>query len=231
MAEFIPHKIINKIECRCCSHCHKWKPLLCFSKCKSRWDGLCHTCKNCKAIQQTQYRKAHYEEYIQKRRTKYLTDIKGSDRQNEYVAKYLVEHKEEIAARRRAYKERNREEIRRKDKEYRKENSARLKEKGRQYRQTEGGKLVNRLHVIKRRTMIKNLEFSLTKQDWLDILMDQNNHCAGCGTEFSDKTTPEMDHIYPVSFGGATTKDNIQALCRSCNSSKGNKINWTYNPA
>lgn len=41
--------------------------------------------------------------------------------------------------------------------------------------------------------------------------------CAWCGgTE--DLT---VDHIYPRSLGGAHTEDNLQALCRSCNSSKG----------
>ena len=31
------------------------------------------------------------------------------------------------------------------------------------------------------------------------------------------------DHIYPESKGGATTLENLQTLCQSCNSSKGTK--------
>ena len=31
------------------------------------------------------------------------------------------------------------------------------------------------------------------------------------------------DHVYPESKGGPTTFDNLQTLCRSCNSRKGNR--------
>lgn len=61
-----------------------------------------------------------------------------------------------------------------------------------------------------------------TLSDWLDIKQRYNNSCACCG--ISEATTKlEIDHILPLSKGGVHRKDNIQPLCRSCNSSKGNK--------
>ena len=33
-----------------------------------------------------------------------------------------------------------------------------------------------------------------------------------------------VDHIYPHSLGGADSEDNLQTLCRSCNSRKGAKV-------
>ena len=33
-----------------------------------------------------------------------------------------------------------------------------------------------------------------------------------------------IDHIHPVKHGGSNDIDNLQALCRSCNSSKGAKV-------
>ncbi|MFV8489589.1 HNH endonuclease, partial [Mycoplasma sp. 31_09] len=33
----------------------------------------------------------------------------------------------------------------------------------------------------------------------------------------------QVDHIYPWSKGGSTTKDNAQLLCGSCNAKKSNK--------
>lgn len=44
--------------------------------------------------------------------------------------------------------------------------------------------------------------------------------CRRCKT-WLDLT---CDHIIPESKGGATTFDNLQTLCRRCNSSKGRKV-------
>lgn len=44
--------------------------------------------------------------------------------------------------------------------------------------------------------------------------------CKSCGC--SDDLT--VDHVHPESLGGSSGLDNLQTLCRSCNSSKGCKI-------
>lgn len=44
--------------------------------------------------------------------------------------------------------------------------------------------------------------------------------CKRCG----DHRSLAADHIYPESLGGETTLENLQTLCRSCNSSKGAKV-------
>jgi hypothetical protein len=43
------------------------------------------------------------------------------------------------------------------------------------------------------------------------------NKCCACGAT-EDLT---VDHVFPVILGGKTNPDNLQTLCRSCNSSKG----------
>ena len=43
--------------------------------------------------------------------------------------------------------------------------------------------------------------------------------CSSCGS-LDDLT---IDHIKPLSRGGTNTLDNLTPLCRSCNSSKGNR--------
>lgn len=59
-------------------------------------------------------------------------------------------------------------------------------------------------------------------------------HCKLCGVETPailrgshEPTAPELDHIRPVSKGGAHTEDNLQCLCRACNSAKGDKYPYT----
>lgn len=60
----------------------------------------------------------------------------------------------------------------------------------------------------------------LTETEWRDILWKYNYQCANCGT--SEDLT--IDHIIPISRGGTNTSDNVQPLCKSCNSRKSNKL-------
>jgi len=56
------------------------------------------------------------------------------------------------------------------------------------------------------------------------ILKRDNNECQirldGCS-----KIAEEIDHIIPVSKGGRTIFNNLQASCKNCNRKKGGKIN------
>lgn len=44
--------------------------------------------------------------------------------------------------------------------------------------------------------------------------------CVYCGTHLN----LTCDHIFPESKGGETTFDNLQTMCKSCNSKKGTKV-------
>lgn len=50
-----------------------------------------------------------------------------------------------------------------------------------------------------------------------------NNTCQRCWVSVKDEPNLliEIDHITPISKGGATTEDNLQALCWRCNRTKG----------
>jgi diadenosine tetraphosphate (Ap4A) HIT family hydrolase/5-methylcytosine-specific restriction endonuclease McrA len=54
------------------------------------------------------------------------------------------------------------------------------------------------------------------------VLKRANFHCELCGIRADDKAL-EVDHIIPKSLGGADDIVNYQALCYSCNASKGNR--------
>lgn len=66
----------------------------------------------------------------------------------------------------------------------------------------------------------KNAEGSHTLTEWTDLKDSYGNVCAFCGS--NEKLT--KDHIIPLSKGGSDYIENIQPLCKSCNSKKHNHI-------
>lgn len=78
-----------------------------------------------------------------------------------------------------------------------------------------------------RRSRYKNIKNTLTENDIHLLINKQYNKCARCRKEFNEYLIYTLDHIKPVLLGGETTIENIQLLCKSCNSSKGTKtINY-----
>lgn len=54
-----------------------------------------------------------------------------------------------------------------------------------------------------------------------DLVYRRDGHaCVACGSG----ENLSLDHIWPWSKGGDDNHDNLQTLCRSCNSSKGARI-------
>lgn len=52
------------------------------------------------------------------------------------------------------------------------------------------------------------------------VLARDGHRCVKCGATES----LAIDHIYPWSLGGEDSLDNLQVLCRPCNSKKGAKV-------
>jgi hypothetical protein len=63
------------------------------------------------------------------------------------------------------------------------------------------------------------LSGAFTVGNWREVKRRQRLRCGFCGR----KKFLTIDHIVPLSRGGTNSYCNIQALCQSCNSSKGDK--------
>lgn len=57
-----------------------------------------------------------------------------------------------------------------------------------------------------------------TSVEWANLVAAMNGKCPRCGNECDDF---QKDHVVPIYQGGSDAIDNIQPLCRKCNSSKG----------
>lgn len=66
---------------------------------------------------------------------------------------------------------------------------------------------------------------------WEDVWAKGEGKCQDCGSECPkslrgtvEDLAPEVDHILPISLGGAHIAQNLQLLCHRCNNRKGNSI-------
>ena len=119
----------------------------------------------------------------------------------EAADRYYAENAERVKSRVREYQRANPRANRRRVKEWQRTNRERRREHARRYtsrKRANGG--------------------SHTVEEWLALCDAYDGKCARCGAE--EQT---LDHIVPVLLGGSNDIENIQPLCRSCNSSKGAK--------
>ena len=62
---------------------------------------------------------------------------------------------------------------------------------------------------------------NISAKQVFDMLEKQKGECVYCKKDI--RKCYQMDHIYPQSKGGPSTIDNLQLVCKKCNSSKGNR--------
>lgn len=84
--------------------------------------------------------------------------------------------------------------------------------RNRKYRQSD---LKNR----RREKILWAMEDHYTIEEWLELCKKYDNRCLAC----KQQTKLTVDHVIPLSQGGADTIDNIQPLCTSCNSRKNDR--------
>ena len=140
-----------------------------------------------------------------------------------YNQKNKLQHKENC----KIYYQENKLKITAQKKIYYQKNKLQITEKHKIYNQTASGKFFKTIRFHTRRSRTKQSPCTLTLEQWNKILEHQKNRCAICGKRFCKSRPATKDHIVPLSRGGGLTFENVQALCKSCNSSKNASIDLT----
>jgi len=79
----------------------------------------------------------------------------------------------------------------------------------------------HRIHSQNRRNRETGEKIKI--EQWKKLCEKYDNKCLSCGKS-GDYRTLTMDHVIPVMYGGKNNINNIQPLCKNCNSTKGTKI-------
>ncbi len=95
------------------------------------------------------------------------------------------------------------------------------------YRKSEAGKISNANKKGKRMSRIKSTcDNTITSQALNQLKIDQNHQCYYCKSslDFSIVRGVHLDHVIPLSKGGAHSITNVVWSCAKCNLSKGAKL-------
>ena len=82
-------------------------------------------------------------------------------------------------------------------------------------------KMSSLLYSLKRRSIENEVEFTVTKQDIREMFYE----IYGTGCKYCDKRLDirsiACDHIIPLAKKGGSTRENLQLICKTCNTRKG----------
>jgi len=179
-----------------------------FYKDKNGKYGLRGECKECT--------KNHHHNY-------YRNNIKYFKEANK---KYSLENKETISQNNKNLYERKKVYIRQHQKEYYDNNRHNILLQKKDYMKKEDVVLNRRKNEQTREARKRNLEASLTPDQWIKCKEYFNNECCYCGL----KLKLSQDHFVSISNNGEYTANNIIPSCKKCNSSKNDSYFFEWYP-
>ena len=165
---------------------------------KNECDNVCKICR---------------KEYSKKYREKHKVQVL------EYQKRYYIKHKEECLKRTRAYYWKHRPQKLKDRKKYIEEHKEAMHTYNKEWHKNNRSKTsANR---NRRRARQLKAEGTFTAEEWETLLQKCGYKCLCCG-----RTNRKLcaDHIVPLIKGGTNWIENIQPLCRNCNSEKSTKI-------
>jgi len=94
-----------------------------------------------------------------------------------------------------------------------------------QYRAENKEKVCKQRVVSKHNCQWDSSKGRFTVAEWEGVLKSAKNRCLCCHKHASETKEGKLtiDHVRPVEMGGTNKIENIQPLCKSCNTAKGHR--------
>lgn len=181
-----------------CTKCKTWRPVERFCPRILSLDGYDYNCRECGNENGRAWR------------------ARNKERVAELNREYYVANREERLAYHRKYRQANKDYFRKEIKKFRQENPNYHRDYVREWSRRNPDKI--KVQESARRAA-KRSGGRFTVAEWVAMKQRYDYHCLRCG-----RREPEIklsaDHVIPLSKGGMNTIDNIQPLCKSCNTAK-----------
>lgn len=211
-----------------CRKCGLVRPFSDFHRVKANRDGLRNTCKPC----WSEYAKAHYatnREQIQERHARNRAQHPERDRlkSRERSARQRALFPDEEREKAQLWRSANRDRTRRASRAYYARNRARRRHDARLYQQMwrQANRDLARIKDMTKRARRRTAQGSILVLAFTARqLAERMSMYAGCWMCGGPKQT--VDHVKPVSKGGAHALMNLRPACNTCNSSK--RDSWPY---
>lgn len=225
------------INMKFCNKCRVNKTVDNFSKCKSKKDGLNYCCKTCdseryfKNAEKNRERQREYSSREDVKQRAKDNKLNRKDKIKFYMLNYFKQYpKKEYdkkyyelnIEKKQNYRINNRDKIRNQSREYYLFNKERISEKHKEWKKSSSGRIAVRNYSHKRRLMYSklNLYSTITINEWNNLINKYNHCCVYCLQHEKNCGKLTIEHIVPISKGGAHCVDNIFPVCQSCNSKK-----------
>jgi 5-methylcytosine-specific restriction endonuclease McrA len=215
--------------CKICEQTYKLSPENFYRDKKAKY-GFAYICKWCSRKKLDKWteenpernKQAHAEYYqSNKERIDVLNDIWNAahaDEMKAYFAQYYQDNKESRDAQSKAWKLAHPERVKEIHDACIARNPERRRQSANEWVKSEKGRLAR----LRRRARVQALPDTLTPEQWAECLDYWNYSCAVCGK--ADKI--HADHYIPLADPKCpgTVANNIIPLCKSCNSSKCDRL-------
>lgn len=210
-----------------CNKCFETKNIDGFSKCKKNPDGFSYSCKECVKKYDKDYysknkkkikrmAKEYYEsnlETCKKSRKDYY--LKNRERFIKQFRNYYFVHKEYALEWAKNYIATHPEIAKKSQKNFKANHPERIKMFKDRWAK---GHPEKRLEYAENRRARKIANGgSISSEEWEEVKKKYGYRCLCCGRT---DVKLQMDHVIPLAKGGHHGVENIQPLCKSCNSSK-----------
>ena len=211
MAEIVSHT-------QKCTICGEEKEIHEFNKEKRKKSGFRSDCKKCCSKRKKIYYKNNIEKSLEDMRQYYLRNKETALKR---AKAWYESNKDKRIVSSRKWREKNKdkylESCRKATKKWMKNNP--------EYRNKwrKENPLKSRQYDHNRRAILRNDKNKISADEWMAVLDFYEHKCLRCGK--SDKEVDlHIDHVIPVSKSGKNVIENIQPLCKSCNSKKYTRV-------